>query len=252
MSRAIAPLHVPEQSWQIRCPSQDIVNFTWYSGSNRSPNTENFEVTVREGKTEQKFHIEKEKNLVHPCTVRLKNVCQAPKLLHVEIRDCHVDIKNINLQPTLKTCQSVSRGLDCEGKNIGNKVKSTEQSSNPFRILNVCSISPLIEPIPSSSPSKVPSSTKYRNINENKFNELLNTNMSSASTIQSGKCPFCFCFDEKQAGSLAILQQHFSTVHDSEPFSSNFDSSSKTKLTKDVEIPGSKMSSLCVECKKQF
>ena len=251
MSRAIAPLHVPEQSWQIRCPSQDIVNFTWYSGSNRSPNTENFEVTLREGKTEKKFHIEKEKILVHPCTVRLKNVCQAPKLLHVEIRDCYVHINNINRQPTLKTCQSVSRGLDCEGKNNGNKVKSTEQSSNTFGILNVSSISPLIEYKPSSL-SKVPSSTKFRNINEKKFNELLNTNMSSASIIESFKCPFCFCFDEKQAGSLAILQQHFSTVHDSEPFSSNIDSSSKTKLTKDVQIPGSKMSSLCVECKKQF
>jgi len=70
--------------------------------------------------------------------------------------------------------------------------------------------------------------TKYKNIDVTKWNNLLDTNVTAADSIVKKKCPFCFTFHHKPAGSLGILQQHLFEVHGLQPFPSS---------VFDVELP---------------
>ena len=216
MTSITAPLHVSEESWHNRRPPQDIVHFQGYTGDDTSPNSSNWEITLREGNAEQKFHIEAENINIHQCEVVLNNVLQAPKLPQVKIKELRVNIKNCNLQPKgfVKRCLSVPRGLKYQGKKSGIKVKSTRQSANLSQIISP----PKISPIPLSL-SNVPKNTKYRNIDVIKFNQLINNKLSPASPaiIDTGRCPFCFTFDEKPTSSVSILQEHLLRFHGPRP-----------------------------------
>ena len=88
------------------------------------------------------------------------------------------------------------------------------QSANLSQIISP----PKISPIPLSL-SNVPTNTKYRNIDVIKFNQLINNKLSPASPaiIDTGRCPFCFTFDEKPTSSVSILQEHLLRFHGPRP-----------------------------------
>ena len=235
MGQARAPCHVSAKFWVSRRPPQDICKFEHHHFADSSPNTDNYRIFIREGETEDNFHIEKEKITIKNPKVYIRNVLKLPKKQQITIRDCKIVIKKIALQPkvVLKRCQYVSRGFVCQGKKV---IKSTAQSAKEFQIIQIESCSSLsfvdakkekILPIPGIS-STVPKSTKYKNIDVTKWNNLLDTNVTAADSIVKKKCPFCFTFHHKPAGSLGILQQHLFEVHGLQPFPSS---------VFDVELP---------------